>query len=97
MRRDLCLTGVGRRHGLRGPWVLRGGDRTVPPGSLVRIEGANVTGKSTLPRLLAGVDVPTEGRATGAGAAHAGAGRPRAGARGPARAGHGRLSARRSP
>ncbi|MFD1660695.1 ATP-binding cassette domain-containing protein [Streptomyces caeni] len=65
MHRDLRLTGVGRRYGLRGPWVLRGVDLTVPPGSLVRVEGANGSGKSTLLRVLAGIDAPTEGRITG--------------------------------
>ncbi|MEU6218717.1 ATP-binding cassette domain-containing protein [Streptomyces sp. NPDC047022] len=65
MQPDLCLTGVGRRYGLRGPWVLRGVDLTVQPGSLIRIEGANGTGKSTLLRLLAGIDAPNEGRVTG--------------------------------
>lgn len=34
-------------------------------GDLVRIEGANGTGKSTLLRLVAGIDAPTEGRVTG--------------------------------
>ncbi|MEV5868316.1 ATP-binding cassette domain-containing protein [Streptomyces tendae] len=65
MRRELRLDGVGRRYGLRGPWVLRGVDLAVEPGALVRVEGANGTGKSTLLRLLAGIDAPTEGRVTG--------------------------------
>ncbi|MFD7874853.1 ATP-binding cassette domain-containing protein [Streptomyces sp. NPDC059766] len=65
MQRDLRLDGVGRRYGLRGPWVLRGIDLTVPPGTLVRLEGANGTGKSTLLRVLAGIDAPSEGRITG--------------------------------
>ncbi|MDN3256391.1 ABC transporter ATP-binding protein [Streptomyces sp. MA25(2023)] len=65
MRSELRLDGVGRRYGIRGPWVLRGVDLAVPPGTLVRIEGTNGTGKSTLLRLLAGIDAPTEGRATG--------------------------------
>ncbi|MEV6168919.1 ATP-binding cassette domain-containing protein [Streptomyces sp. NPDC051954] len=65
MRRDVRLEGVGRRYGLRGPWVLRGIDLAVSPGSLLRIEGANGTGKSTLLRLLAGIDAPTEGRISG--------------------------------
>lgn len=65
MRRELRLDGVGRRYGLRGPWVLRGVELGVPPGALVRVEGANGTGKSTLLRLLAGIDAPTEGRVTG--------------------------------
>ncbi|MFI1756853.1 ATP-binding cassette domain-containing protein [Streptomyces sp. NPDC020571] len=65
MRPDLRLDGVGRRYGIRGPWVLRGVDLDVPSGTLVRVEGANGTGKSTLLRLLAGIDAPTEGRVTG--------------------------------
>ncbi|MFC5213540.1 ABC transporter ATP-binding protein [Streptomyces coerulescens] len=65
MQRDLRLDDVGRRYGLRGPWVLRGVHLTVPPGTLTRIEGSNGTGKSTLLRLLAGIDAPTEGRITG--------------------------------
>ncbi|MFE7169071.1 ATP-binding cassette domain-containing protein [Streptomyces sp. NPDC057616] len=65
MRRDLRLDGVGRRYGLRGPWVLRGVDLALAPGTLTRVEGANGTGKSTLLRLLAGIDAPTEGRITG--------------------------------
>ncbi|MFH8439897.1 ATP-binding cassette domain-containing protein [Streptomyces sp. NPDC018026] len=65
MRRELRLDGVGRRYGLRGPWVLRGIELGVPPGALVRVEGANGSGKSTLLRLLAGIDTPTEGRVTG--------------------------------
>ena len=65
MNDDLRLEGVGRRYGLRGPWVLRGVDLDVTPGTLVRVEGANGTGKSTLLRLLAGLDAPSEGRITG--------------------------------
>ncbi|MEV0578543.1 ATP-binding cassette domain-containing protein [Streptomyces sp. RTGN2] len=59
------LRGVGRRYGLAGPWVLRGVDLGLPARTLVRVEGANGTGKSTLLRLLAGTDAPTEGRITG--------------------------------
>ncbi len=65
MQSDLRLDNVGRRYGLRGPWVLRGVDLTVAPGDLIRVEGPNGTGKSTLLRLLAGIDAPTEGRITG--------------------------------
>jgi ABC-type multidrug transport system ATPase subunit len=65
MRPDLCLENAGRRYGLRGPWVLRGVDLTVAAGRLVRVEGGNGTGKSTLLRLLAGIDAPSEGRITG--------------------------------
>ncbi|MER5888232.1 ATP-binding cassette domain-containing protein [Streptomyces sp. NPDC001941] len=59
------LHGVGRRYATGGPWVLRGVGLTVEPGTLVRVEGPNGGGKSTLLRLLAGVDAPTEGRITG--------------------------------
>ncbi|MET8400157.1 ATP-binding cassette domain-containing protein [Streptomyces sp900116325] len=59
------LTGVGRRYGLGGPWVLRGVDLDLPAHTLIRIEGANGSGKSTLLRLVAGIDAPTEGRITG--------------------------------
>lgn len=59
------LTGVGRRYGLRGPWILRDVGLRVPHGALLRIEGANGSGKSTLLRLLAGIDAPSTGRITG--------------------------------
>ncbi|MFJ9945413.1 ATP-binding cassette domain-containing protein [Streptomyces erythrochromogenes] len=59
------LTGVGRRYGRRRPWVLRGISLEVPPGALVRVEGGNGGGKSTLLRLVAGIDAPTEGRVGG--------------------------------
>ncbi|MFI6490998.1 ATP-binding cassette domain-containing protein [Streptomyces sp. NPDC050564] len=65
MTRELRLEGVGRRYGIHGPWVLRRVDLEVTPGTLIRVEGANGTGKSTLLRLLAGIDAPTEGRITG--------------------------------
>ncbi|MEU9609141.1 ATP-binding cassette domain-containing protein [Streptomyces sp. NPDC048057] len=58
------LEGVGRRYGVRGPWVLRGVDLALPAATLTRIVGTNGTGKSTLLRLLAGIDAPTEGRVT---------------------------------
>ncbi|MFJ5547633.1 ATP-binding cassette domain-containing protein [Streptomyces sp. NPDC093225] len=59
------LHGVGRRYGVRGPWVLRDVDLDLPAGALVRIAGDNGSGKSTLARIVAGVDAPTRGRVTG--------------------------------
>lgn len=56
---------MGRRYGVGGPWVLRGVDLVLPSHRLIRVEGTNGTGKSTLLRLLAGSDSPTEGRVTG--------------------------------
>ncbi|MEU6119019.1 ATP-binding cassette domain-containing protein [Streptomyces sp. NPDC047117] len=56
---------VGRRYGLRGPWVLRDVDLEVPRAALLRFEGTNGSGKSTLLRLFAGIDVPSTGRVTG--------------------------------
>lgn len=60
------LEGVGRRYGPTGPWVLDGVDLELGEGSLVRVQGGNGGGKSTLLRLLAGIDVPSAGRITGA-------------------------------
>ncbi|MGZ2355971.1 ATP-binding cassette domain-containing protein [Streptomyces sp. 372A] len=45
--------------------MLRGVDLVLPASALVRVEGANGTGKSTLLRLLARIDAPSEGRITG--------------------------------
>ncbi|MFJ5801910.1 ATP-binding cassette domain-containing protein [Streptomyces decoyicus] len=59
------LDGVGRRYGVRGPWVLREVQLDVPEGVLLRVEGTNGSGKSTLLRLLAGIDRPSTGRITG--------------------------------
>ncbi|MEU6843284.1 ATP-binding cassette domain-containing protein [Streptomyces sp. NPDC046716] len=61
----VALERAGRRYALRGPWVLRDVDLAVPPGSLVRVRGANGTGKSTLLRLVAGIDAPSRGRVVG--------------------------------
>ncbi|MFF4605060.1 ATP-binding cassette domain-containing protein [Streptomyces sp. NPDC001339] len=59
------LDGVGRRYGVRGPWVLRDVRLDVPAGALLRVEGTNGSGKSTLLRLCAGIDRPSTGRITG--------------------------------
>ncbi|WP_314613532.1 ATP-binding cassette domain-containing protein [Streptomyces stackebrandtii] len=59
------LERVGRRYGPRGPWVLREAVLDLPASALVRVVGTNGTGKSTLLRLVAGIDAPSEGRVTG--------------------------------
>jgi ABC-2 type transport system ATP-binding protein len=59
------LRGVGRRYGLRAPWVLRDIDADLAPGVLHRVAGPNGCGKSTLLRLLAGIDAPSAGEITG--------------------------------
>ncbi|MCA1218173.1 ABC transporter ATP-binding protein [Streptomyces sp. 8L] len=61
----MALSGVGRRYGIRGPWVLRGVGLALAAGTVARVEGANGSGKSTLLRLLAGIDTPSAGRVTG--------------------------------
>ncbi|UQX03608.1 ATP-binding cassette domain-containing protein [Streptomyces sp. RerS4] len=45
--------------------MLRGVSAELSPGALVRVEGGNGGGKSTLLRLLAGIDTATEGRVEG--------------------------------
>ncbi|WP_328371904.1 ABC transporter ATP-binding protein/permease [Streptomyces sp. NBC_00445] len=48
----------------RGGEVLRGVDLTVRPGERLAVVGPSGAGKTTLSRLLAGVDAPTEGTVT---------------------------------
>ncbi|MFJ8085917.1 ABC transporter ATP-binding protein [Streptomyces sp. NPDC096205] len=48
----------------RGGEVLRGVDLTVRPGERLAVVGPSGAGKTTLSRLLAGVDAPTEGAVT---------------------------------
>ena len=64
------LEAVGKRYGLRQPWIVRDVSREVAAGQLIKLEGPNGSGKSTLLRVLAGVTRPSAGRVTG---------RPRAG------------------
>ena len=58
------LESVGKRYGLRQPWIVRDVSLDVPPGRLIRLEGRNGSGKSTLLRVAAGVSVPSAGRVT---------------------------------
>lgn len=59
------LEAVGKRYGLRQPWVVRGVTADVPAGRLIRVAGRNGSGKSTLLRVVAGVSLPSAGWVTG--------------------------------
>ena len=67
MAQPVELHRVGKRYGARSPWVLKGVELRLAPGSLTRIEGRNGSGKSTLLALIAGIGRPTRGRVTGGG------------------------------
>ena len=47
------LEGVGKRYGLRQPWIVRNVSHEVAAGQLIRLEGRNGSGKSTLLRVMA--------------------------------------------
>jgi ABC-type Mn2+/Zn2+ transport system ATPase subunit len=59
------LESVGKRYGVRQPWIVRDVSLEAPPGRLIRLEGRNGSGKSTLLRVVAGVCRPSAGRVTG--------------------------------
>src|SRR6202453_2821282 len=59
------LESVGKRYGLRQPWVVRDVSVDVAAGQLIRVEGRNGSGKSTLLGVVAGVTAPSRGRGTG--------------------------------
>jgi len=59
------LEAVGKRYGVREPWVVRDVSADVSPGTLIRLEGRNGSGKSTLLRVAAGVSLPSKGKVTG--------------------------------
>jgi ABC-2 type transport system ATP-binding protein len=59
------LEAVGKRYGIRQPWVVRDVSVDVAAGQLIRVEGRNGSGKSTLLRVVAGVTSPSRGRVTG--------------------------------
>lgn len=59
------LDGVGKRYGVRMPWVVRGVSLDIPAGALVRFEGRNGSGKSTLLKVIAGACAPTRGSVSG--------------------------------
>jgi ABC-2 type transport system ATP-binding protein len=62
---DVRLDGVGKRYGVRLPWVVRDVNLEIGPGALVRLEGRNGAGKSTLLRVIAGVSAPSKGSVAG--------------------------------
>jgi ABC-2 type transport system ATP-binding protein len=59
------LETVGKRYGIRQPWVVRGVTADLPAGRLIRVSGRNGSGKSTLLRVVAGVSAPSAGKVTG--------------------------------
>ena len=59
------LEAVGKRYGVRQPWVVRDVSLDVAAGRLIRVEGPNGSGKSTLLRVVAGVTVASRGRVRG--------------------------------
>jgi ABC-2 type transport system ATP-binding protein len=61
----LRLDKVAKRYGIRSPWVVRDVSLEIPPGRLVRFEGRNGSGKSTILRVVAGVSEPSSGAVTG--------------------------------
>ena len=58
------MASVWHRYG-RSPWVLEALDATLAFGAVVAVQGANGTGKSTLLRVLVGVQHATRGRVSG--------------------------------
>jgi ABC-type transport system involved in cytochrome c biogenesis ATPase subunit len=52
------LAAVGKRHGVRQPWVVRGVSADLRAARLIRVSGRNGSGKSTLLRVVAGVSRP---------------------------------------
>lgn len=59
------LDAVGKRYGLRQPWIVRNVSLDLAAGRLIRLEGRNGSGKSTLLRVLAGACLPSAGKVTG--------------------------------
>ncbi len=59
------LEAVGKRYGVRQPWVVRDVSLDVAAGRLIRVEGPNGSGKSTLLRVVAGVTAASRGRVSG--------------------------------
>lgn len=62
---QMRLEAVGKRYGVRQPWVVRDVSADLAAGQLIRVEGRNGSGKSTLLRVVAGVTAASRGRVTG--------------------------------
>lgn len=59
------LDAVGKRYGLRQPWIVRNVSLGLAAGRLIRLDGRNGSGKSTLLRVLAGACLPSAGKVRG--------------------------------
>jgi ABC-type bacteriocin/lantibiotic exporter with double-glycine peptidase domain len=62
LRGGVEARGIGFRHSIRAPWILRGISFTVTPGQKIAIVGRSGCGKSTLARMLLGIQPSTEGQ-----------------------------------
>ena len=62
LRGALALDGVSFRYGESGPWVLDDLTLAIRPGEFVAVVGPTGSGKSTLVRLLLGLERPVAGR-----------------------------------
>jgi ATP-binding cassette subfamily B protein len=62
LRGALALDGVSFRYGASGPWVLEDLTLAISPGEFVAVVGPTGSGKSTLVRLLLGLERPDAGR-----------------------------------
>jgi len=60
---SLSANHIGFRYE-RADWLFRGLHATIEPGEVVGLQGPSGTGKSTLARILAGYERPTEGTVT---------------------------------
>jgi NitT/TauT family transport system ATP-binding protein len=67
--RQICVTAVSKRFGAAatGTWALHQVNFSVPAGEFVALVGESGCGKTTLLRLLAGLESPTRGQITRAG------------------------------
>ena len=62
LRGALALDGVSFRYGESGPWLLDDLTLAIRPGEFVAVVGPTGSGKSTLVRLLLGLERPVAGR-----------------------------------